>query len=69
MRHGVGAVQQGIAQRSAEQTGTSLRKELLGVLFRRGPALIRKEGTGNVVTLVLEGIGKFRKYAELTIPG
>ncbi|GIO93020.1 thiol reductant ABC exporter subunit CydD [Paenibacillus lactis] len=68
MRHGVGAVQQGIAQRSAEQTGTSLRKELLGVLFRRGPALIRKEGTGNVVTLVLEGIGKFRKYAELTIP-
>lgn len=68
LRHGVGAVQQGIAQRFAEQTGTSLRKELLGVLFRRGPALIRKEGTGNVVTLVLEGIGKFRKYAELTIP-
>ncbi|HAF98457.1 thiol reductant ABC exporter subunit CydD [Paenibacillus lactis] len=68
LRHGVGAIQQGIAQRFAEQTGTSLRKELLGVLFRRGPALIRKEGTGNVVTLVLEGIGKFRKYAELTIP-
>lgn len=68
LRHGVGAVQQGIAQRFAEQTGISLRKELLGVLFRRGPALIRKEGTGNVVTLVLEGIGKFRKYAELTIP-
>jgi len=68
MRHGIGAVQQGIAQRFAEQTGASLRKELLGVLFRGGPALIRKEGTGNVVTLVLEGIGKFRKYAELTIP-
>lgn len=68
MRHGIGAVQQGIAQRFAEQTGTCLRKEVLGVLFRRGPALLRKQGTGNVVTLVLEGIGKFRKYAELTIP-
>ena len=30
--------------------------------------MVRSEGTGNVVTLVLEGIGKFRKYAELTIP-
>jgi len=68
MRHGIGAVQQRIAQRFAEQTGASLRKELLGVLFQRGPALVRAEGTGNVVTLVLEGIGKFRKYAELTIP-
>lgn len=68
LRHGVGAVQQGLAQRFAEQTGASLRKELLGVLFQRGPALVRAEGTGNVVTLVLEGIGKFRKYAELTIP-
>ncbi|ANY73931.1 thiol reductant ABC exporter subunit CydD [Paenibacillus ihbetae] len=68
LRHGVGAVQQGLAQRFAEQTGASLRKELLGVLFQKGSALVRAEGTGNVVTLVLEGIGKFRKYAELTIP-
>ncbi|MEC0203319.1 thiol reductant ABC exporter subunit CydD [Paenibacillus lautus] len=67
-RHGISAVQQGIAQRFAEETGTSLRKQLLNELFRNGPSFVRSEGTGNVVTLVLEGIGKFRKYAELTIP-
>ncbi|MBT2763750.1 thiol reductant ABC exporter subunit CydD [Paenibacillus sp. ISL-20] len=67
-RHGISAVQQGIAQRFAEGTGTSLRKQLLDELFRKGPSFVRSEGTGNVVTLVLEGIGKFRKYAELTIP-
>jgi ATP-binding cassette, subfamily C, bacterial CydD len=67
-RHGISAVQQGIAQRFAEETGTSLRKQLMDELFRKGPSFVRSEGTGNVVTLVLEGIGKFRKYAELTIP-
>ncbi|MBX4152098.1 thiol reductant ABC exporter subunit CydD [Paenibacillus lautus] len=67
-RHGISAVQQGFAQRFAEETGTSLRKQLLDELFRNGPSFVRSEGTGNVVTLVLEGIGKFRKYAELTIP-
>lgn len=67
-RHGISAMQQGIAQRFAEETGTSLRKQLLDKLFQNGPAFVRTEGTGNVVTLVLEGIGKFRKYAELTIP-
>lgn len=67
-RHGISALQQGIAQRFAEKTGTSLRKQLLDELFQNGPAFVRTEGTGNVVTLVLEGIGKFRKYVELTIP-
>lgn len=67
-RHGISVVQQGIAQRFAEETGMSLRKQLLEELFRNGPSFVRSEGTGNVVTLVLEGIGKFRKYAELTIP-
>ncbi|KOR76163.1 thiol reductant ABC exporter subunit CydD [Paenibacillus solani] len=67
-RHGISVVQQGIAQRFAEETGASLRKQLLDELFQNGPAFVRTEGTGNVVTLVLEGIGKFRKYAELTIP-
>ncbi|WP_054956824.1 thiol reductant ABC exporter subunit CydD [Paenibacillus dakarensis] len=67
-RHGIGLVQQGIAQRFAEETGTDLRKQLMDTLFHKGPRFVRSEGTGNVVTLVLEGITKFRKYVELTIP-
>ncbi|UNK18203.1 thiol reductant ABC exporter subunit CydD [Paenibacillus sp. N3/727] len=67
-RHAIGLLQQGIAQRFAEETGTDLRKQLMDKLFHMGPRFVRSEGTGNVVTLVLEGIAKFRKYAELTIP-
>lgn len=67
-RHGIGLLQQGISQRFAEETGTDLRRQLMDKLFHMGPKFVRSEGTGNVVTLVLEGIAKFRKYAELTIP-
>lgn len=67
-RHGIGLLQQGISQRFAEETGTDLRRQLMDKLFHMGPRYVRSEGTGNVVTLVLEGIAKFRKYAELTIP-
>lgn len=67
-RHAISLLQQGIAQRFAEETGTDLRKQLMDKLFHMGPRFVRSEGTGNVVTLVLEGIAKFRKYAELTIP-
>ncbi|WP_106767361.1 thiol reductant ABC exporter subunit CydD [Paenibacillus faecalis] len=67
-RHAIGLLQQGIAQRFAEETGTDLRKQLMDKLFHMGPRFVRSEGTGNVVTLVLDGIAKFRKYAELTIP-
>lgn len=67
-RHGISLLQQGIAQRFAEETGTDLRRQLMDKLFHKGPRFVRSEGTGNVVTLVLEGIAKFRKYAELTIP-
>lgn len=67
-RHAIGMLQQSIAQRFAEETGTDLRKQLMDKLFHMGPRFVRSEGTGNVVTLVLDGIAKFRKYAELTIP-
>ncbi|MFC7678701.1 thiol reductant ABC exporter subunit CydD [Paenibacillus sp. GCM10028914] len=67
-RHGIGLLQQGVAERFAEETGTDLRKQLMDKLFHMGPRFVRSEGTGNVVTLVLEGITKFRKYVGLTIP-
>lgn len=67
-RHVISMLQQRLAQRFAEETGSDLRQRLLAALFQRGPAAVRTEGTGNVVTLVLDGIGKFRKYAELVIP-
>ncbi|WP_223067298.1 thiol reductant ABC exporter subunit CydD [Paenibacillus caui] len=63
-----GMLQQRIAYRFAERTGTSLRRELLGKLFQLGPRFTAREGTGKLVTLVLDGISKYKLYLELFLP-
>ena len=40
-------------------------EKVLEKLFQSGPRLARKEGTGHVVTLAMEGIAQFRRYLEL----
>ncbi|MDO3679027.1 thiol reductant ABC exporter subunit CydD [Paenibacillus ehimensis] len=67
-RQATGLVQQKIAYRYAEKTGASLRKQLMERLFELGPRFAKTEGTGNLVTLVLDGISRFRTFLELTIP-
>ncbi|RYL89791.1 thiol reductant ABC exporter subunit CydD [Sporolactobacillus sp. THM7-4] len=57
-----------IAYRFAERTSSYMRKEFLAKLFALGPAAMRREGTGNLVTLTLEGVAQIRKYLELFIP-
>lgn len=59
---------QKVAYRFAEKTGRDLRRELMDKLFRYGPRLAKTEGTGNVVTLVLDGVAQFRTYIELILP-
>ncbi|WP_042355333.1 thiol reductant ABC exporter subunit CydD [Bacillus rubiinfantis] len=49
----------------AANTSENLRAELLQKLFRLGPRFVGKEGSGMTVTLVMEGIQKFRRYLEL----
>lgn len=61
-------LQQKAAYRYAELTGTSLRKQMLDKLFESGPQFARGEGTGNLVTLALEGVSQFRTYLELFLP-
>lgn len=60
--------QQKLTHAFAERTGSSLRRRLLDALFRLGPRHTHQEGTGTVVTLVLEGIAQYRTYLELFIP-
>lgn len=60
--------QQAIAARFAELTGARMRSQLMAKLFALGPRYAGKEGTGNLVTLVLEGVTKFRTYIELLLP-
>ncbi|WP_442602313.1 thiol reductant ABC exporter subunit CydD [Paenibacillus sp. KN14-4R] len=68
IRQVMGNLQQKIAYRFAEVTGISLRKKLMEKLFHLGPRFAQTAGTGNLVTLVLEGVTKFRTYLELIIP-
>lgn len=67
-RYGAASVQQRLAYRFAERTGTDVRKRLVDKLFQYGPRFAKAEGTGNLVTLVLEGVSQFRTYLELFLP-
>jgi ATP-binding cassette subfamily C protein CydD len=57
-----------IAFSFAAETGQTLRKSLLNKLFELGPRFVKTEGSGQTVTLVMEGIMKFRHYLELFLP-
>ena len=49
----------------AAHTSEGFRDALLQKLISLGPRFIRKEGSGMTVTLVMEGILKFRHYLEI----
>lgn len=67
-RHGVTVARQKIVYQYAARTGADLRKSFLDKLFRLGPRFAKKEGTGQMVTLAMEGISQFRRYLELFLP-
>lgn len=50
----------------AGKTAQHLRRALLQKLFELGPALVQKQGTGSMITMVLDGIGEVREYVKLT---
>ncbi|WP_332237562.1 thiol reductant ABC exporter subunit CydD [Sporolactobacillus sp. KGMB 08714] len=54
--------------RFAERTSSDMRKKFLAKLFELGHGFIRGQGTGNLVTLTLEGAAQVRQYLELFIP-
>ncbi|WP_018754550.1 thiol reductant ABC exporter subunit CydD [Paenibacillus terrigena] len=68
LRQITGLAMQKLAYRFAETTGRDLQQQLLQKLFELGPRFAKKEGTGNLVTLVLDGITQFRTYLELIVP-
>lgn len=45
--------------------GQELRKDLLNQVFSLGPRMVQKSGTGNIVTMALEGIRQAENYITL----
>ncbi|KAA6451184.1 thiol reductant ABC exporter subunit CydD [Bacillus swezeyi] len=68
LRHAITLVKKRAVYDYAAKTGADMRKSFLEKLFQSGPRLARKEGTGHVVTLAMEGIAQFRRYLELFLP-
>lgn len=50
-----------------EKTTKKLRKQFMAKLFDLGPSVVAQEGTGNVVTMGLEGIDKIQTYLMMII--
>lgn len=68
VRHACAMLMSRVSYGFAEATGSSMRRQMMDKLFQLGPRLAGDRGTGTLVTIVLEGVTKFRTYLELIIP-
>lgn len=68
VRHFLNVWKRKIVYDYAAKTGTLMREALLSKLFLLGPRFTSAEGTGKVVTMVMEGVADFRRYLELFLP-
>ncbi|RSK29119.1 thiol reductant ABC exporter subunit CydD [Bacillus sp. HMF5848] len=68
MRHAIHHLKQKIVFKYADTIGADLRNKALDNLFQLGPRVSKKLGTGNVVTLLLEGVTQFKQYIMIFLP-
>ena len=54
--------------RFATQAGSTIREQFTKKLFTLGPNVTEVEGTGNLITMALEGITQIETYLKLFIP-
>lgn len=54
--------------RFASRSGSAIRKQFTEKLFTLGPNVTEVEGTGNLVTMALEGISQIETYLKLFLP-
>lgn len=57
-----------LAYHFADETALTLQQQLVEKTFELGPRSIGKHGSGNMITLILEGIPQFKTYIQLFIP-
>lgn len=68
VRYLITAVKSRIAYHFAAKTGTAYREAVIEKLFQLGSGFLSQMGSGQTVTLMMEGVAKFRRYLELFIP-
>lgn len=68
LRHLMTYVREHVLEEYAYQQAKDLRSQLLRKIFRLGPQVVQKQGTGSVVTTALDGINQVEEYLHLILP-
>lgn len=66
-RHGVTFLRDKLLDTYAQEQAQELRSQLLAKLFRLGPVVVQEQGTGNMITMALEGISQVENYIHLIL--
>lgn len=66
-RHGVTFLRDKLLDNYAQEQAQVLRSQLLAKLFRLGPVVVQEQGTGNMITMALEGISQVENYIHLIL--
>ena len=64
-RYVVTSIKQKYSEQFADEASNEVKIKVLEKLFQLGPRYARKAGTGNIVTLVMEGTTQLRQYLEI----
>lgn len=67
LRHLCIYIKQQRLDKFASQASQEIRNKLLAKVFRVGPEITQKQGTGNVTTMALEGIDQVEDYLSLSL--
>ena len=67
LRHLCIYIKQQRLDKFASKQSQEIRNQLLDKIFRVGPEITQKEGTGNVTTMALEGIDQVEDYLSLSL--
>ncbi|WP_159561598.1 thiol reductant ABC exporter subunit CydD [Streptococcus halichoeri] len=66
-RHLINFIKDQRLDQFAAQEAKHIRQQLLDKLFELGPILVQKEGSGNVITMALDGVGLVENYLHLVL--
>lgn len=66
-RHGINYLKNSRLDDYAASQSKTLRQNLLKKLFDLGPQIVQEEGTGNVITMALDGVSLVENYIHLIL--
>ncbi|HLQ40270.1 MAG TPA: thiol reductant ABC exporter subunit CydD [Tetragenococcus sp.] len=64
-RHAITFLRDQLLDNYAAQQSADLRRQLLDKIFYLGPKIVQKEGSGNMITMTLDGIKQVENYIHL----